>query len=550
MPLFKPFLCALLALSCFLLSLAHADEATVRPNVVLIVADDMGYSDIGAFGSEIATPHLDTLAASGVKLTNFHAAPTCSPTRSMLLTGTDNHTAGVGAMAEVPRPELAGRYGYEGKITDRVATIAERFRAAGYSTIMTGKWHLGMTAESIPSSRGFDKSFALLQGGHNHYGNSGFGQASEGPMAATYMDDGVRVDVPASFYSSDFFTTKLVEKIDAAGAEKPFFAFLSFTAPHSPLQAPKSLVRKYQGKYDTGWAQIRAERVARMKAMGLIGDNAVFDGMEPTPQSWETLNEEERRIAARNMEVYAAMIERLDWNVGVLREHLKATGRDKNTIFLFISDNGPAGQVAEDYMVVPSVHERLKSANNAMGNRGGPTSYVFYGAHWASAGSAPFRLHKGFVTDGGTRVPAIISGAGIERGGEQSAARATVMDVVPTLLDLTGIEAVNRVDGREVAAIRGRSMVPVLKGEAEVVHPADEAISFELHGQRTVVRGDWKLLSMPAPIGTGSWQLFDLASDPAERLDVSGQHPEIVAQLSNEWDSYATQTQVIVAPAH
>ncbi|KJS08609.1 MAG: hypothetical protein VR73_05230 [Gammaproteobacteria bacterium BRH_c0] len=510
----------------------------------------MGYSDIGAFGSEIATPHLDTLAASGVKLTNFHAAPTCSPTRSMLLTGTDNHTAGVGAMAEVPRPELAGRYGYEGKITDRVATIAERFRAAGYSTIMTGKWHLGMTAESIPSSRGFDKSFALLQGGHNHYGNSGFGQASEGPMAATYMDDGVRVDVPASFYSSDFFTTKLVEKIDAAGAEKPFFAFLSFTAPHSPLQAPKSLVRKYQGKYDTGWAQIRAERVARMKAMGLIGDNAVFDGMEPTPQSWETLNEEERRIAARNMEVYAAMIERLDWNVGVLREHLKATGRDKNTIFLFISDNGPAGQVAEDYMVVPSVQERLKSANNAMGNRGGPTSYVFYGAHWASAGSAPFRLHKGFVTDGGTRVPAIISGAGIERGGEQSAARATVMDVVPTLLDLTGIEAVNRVDGREVAAIRGRSMVPVLKGEAEVVHPADEAISFELHGQRTVVRGDWKLLSMPAPIGTGSWQLFDLASDPAERLDVSGQHPEIVAQLSNEWDSYATQTQVIVAPAH
>lgn len=550
MPLFKPFLCALLALPCFLLSLAHADEATVRPNVVLIVADDMGYSDIGAFGSEIATPHLDTLAASGVKLTNFHAAPTCSPTRSMLLTGTDNHTAGVGAMAEVPRPELAGRYGYEGKITDRVATIAERFRAAGYSTIMTGKWHLGMTAESIPSSRGFDKSFALLQGGHNHYGNSGFGHASEGPMAVTYMDDGVRVDVPASFYSSDYFTTKLVEKIDAAGADKPFFAFLSFTAPHSPLQAPKSLVRKYQGKYDAGWAQIRAERVARMKAMGLIGDNAVFDDMEPTPQSWETLNEEERRIAARNMEVYAAMIERMDWNVGQLRKHLKASGRDKNTIFLFISDNGPAGQVAEDYMVVPSVQERLKSANNAMGNRGGPTSYVFYGAHWASAGSAPFRLHKGFVTDGGTRVPAIISGAGIERSGEQSATRATVMDVVPTLLDLTGIEAVNRVDGREVAAIRGRSMVPVLKGEAEVVHPADEAISFELHGQRTVVRGDWKLLFMPAPIGTGSWQLFDLASDPAERHDVSGQHPEIVAQLSDAWDNYAAETQVIVAPAH
>src|SRR5690606_18745884 len=177
---------------------------------------------------------------------------------------------------------------------------------------------------------------------------------------------------------------------------------------------PKAMVRKSQGKSDAGSAQTRAERGARMRAMGLIGDNAVVDDMEPTPQSWETLNEEERRIAARNMEVYAAMIERMDWNVGQLRKHLKASGRDKNTIFLFISDNGPAGQVAEDYMVVPSVQERLKSANNAMGNRGGPTSYVFYGAHWASAGSAPFRLHKGFVTDGGTRVPAIISGAGIE----------------------------------------------------------------------------------------------------------------------------------------
>lgn len=525
---------------------SSTSSPNLPPNIVVIVADDLGYSDIGAFGSEIATPNLDTLAASGVRLTNFHAAPTCSPTRSMLLSGTDNHTAGVGAMAEAPRPDLAGRWGYEGIITERVATLAERLKAGGYTTIMTGKWHLGMTPDSIPSSRGFDQSFALLQGGHNHYGNSGFGVASSGPMAATYLDNGKAVAVPEDFYSSDYFTAKLMEKIDAADTAKPFFAFLSFTAPHSPLQAPRELIEKYQGKYAGGWAKLREERVARLKAMGLIADNALYDKMAPDAESWEKLTSQEQQVSARTMEIYAAMIDRLDWNVGELIKHLKASGRDSNTVYLFISDNGPAGQVAEDYAMVPGVRERIDSADDSFETMGDGASYVFYGPHWAAAGSAPYRLHKGAVTDGGTRVPALIAGASIERSGVSTDARATVMDVVPTLLEIAGIPAASEVDGRPVAAITGKSMMPVIAGKADRVHPADETIAFELHGQRSVVMGDWKLVFLPAPMSSGAWELFDLVADPGERRNIGDQHPEIRARMIAAWDQYAAQTRVLL----
>lgn len=218
-----------------------------RPNVVVILADDLGFSDLGSFGGEIATPNLDKLAYSGLRLTDFHASPTCSPTRSMLLTGTDNHTAGVGAMAE---SGMAGKgWGYEGHLTNRVATIAERLRLANYTTLMAGKWHLGLETGQDPHARGFDHSFALLQGAHNHFGKGGFGPDDNPATAAWYSEDGARVDVPAKFYSSDYFTSKLLGQIDAAPKGKPFFAYLAFTAPHSPLQAPPELIAKYKGRY-------------------------------------------------------------------------------------------------------------------------------------------------------------------------------------------------------------------------------------------------------------------------------------------------------------
>lgn len=236
-------------------------ERPQRPNVVLIVADDLGFSDLGVFGGEINTPHLDALARRGVQLTDFHVAPTCSPTRSMLLTGTDNHTAGVGAMAESGSNPVLGNYGYEGRLTDRVATLAERLTAAGYATLMSGKWHLGTTPDSIPSARGFQQSFALLEGGHNHFGRGGFGPPDSRLLGASYLDDGEPVTLGEDFYSSDDFTSQLLAKIGKVDKKQPFFAYLAFTAPHAPLQAPAELIRKYRGVYDGGWMELRQQRL-------------------------------------------------------------------------------------------------------------------------------------------------------------------------------------------------------------------------------------------------------------------------------------------------
>lgn len=523
-----------------------AISSGAAPNIVMIVADDLGYSDIGAFGGEIDTPYLDSLAASGLKLTNFHAAPTCSPTRSMLLTGTDNHTAGVGAMAEALRPELESRYGYEGRITDRVATLAERLKVGGYATIMTGKWHLGMTEDSIPSNRGFDKNFALLQGGHNHFGQGGFGSAGGGGMGVTYLDDGKPATVPEDFYSSDYFTTRLIEKIAESDTDQPFFAYLAFTAPHSPLQAPAGLIEKYRGKYDEGWAVLRDQRLARMKALGLIAEDVVAHEMIPDAAAWDKLGADERRIEARKMEIYAAMVERLDWNVGRLINQLKADGRADNTVFLFISDNGAAGETAETFKVVPGAFEFISGFDNSFDNMGSATSFLFYGGYWAQAASAPFRQYKGLVTEGGTRVPAIVSGVGLGWRSGQGDAYGNVMDVVPTLLELAAVPATDQVAGRTVAPIRGRSMLAYLAGQAEAVYPADVSVPFELHGQRSVTRGPWKLVSIPAPAGSGGWQLFNLATDPGERIDVAAEHPEISQQLIADWESYASAAQVLM----
>lgn len=528
---------------------ADAETAGGRPppNVLLIVADDLGYSDIGAFGAEIETPALDRLADSGLRLSNFHAAPTCSPTRSMLLSGTDNHTAGMGAMAEVPRPSLAGRYGYEGRITGRVATLAERLRVAGYATVLSGKWHLGLTEESWPSNRGFEHSFALLQGGHNHFGNSGFGAGDEGPMAATYVDDGKPVDVPGDFYSSDYFTDKLIAKIGQVAPEQPVFAMLSFTAPHSPLQAPRELIEKYRGRYDGGWAQLREQRVARLKRLGLIDDRTIAVNPAPDASSWDRLSDEEKRVQARAMEIYAAMVDSMDTNIGRVISYLDDTGRLDNTFVLFISDNGPAGQVAKDYMVVPSVRQRFEQADHSFDNMGGATSYVFYGPHWAAAASSPFRGTKGEITEGGTRVPAIIAGVGVSRQNAISDAYTSVMDVVPTVLALAGIDVAEQVAGRTVAPVTGRSLVPLFgTGAPDRIHTDGEPIAYELHGQRVVVDGDWKLLLMPAPLGAGHWQLFNLADDPGEHRDLADKQPEIRQKLIAAWDRYAESAQVLV----
>ena len=537
--------CIALAATAPVHSAEPAPKPEPAPNVVLIVADDLGFSDLGVFGSEIATPHLDALAHAGAQLTNFHAAPTCSPTRSMLLSGTDNHTAGVGAMTEGPGGALAGNYGYEGRITDRVATLAERLRENGYATVMAGKWHLGMTSDSVPAARGFNQSFALLQGGHNHFGKGGFGAPAEGPLGAVYQDDGKVVGVPEDFYSSDYFTAQLLDKIAKVDAAQPVFAYLAFTAPHSPLQAPAELIAKQRGRYNGGWVELRRERLARMVEKGLIRADQIPPESADAVQAWNRLSPEQRAIEARKMEIYAAMVERLDDNIGRLVEALKRSGRYDNTVFVFTSDNGPAAETATTFQVVPGALEYISSFDNSLANMGSATSFVFYGRYWALAASAPNRLHKGTVLEGGTRVPAFITypARSTRAVGD---AYATVMDVVPTVLELTAIPAIERVAERTVAPLRGRTLASYIQGKSEEIPGADAPIAYELHGQRSVVKGQWKLVYMPAPFGSGQWQLFDIGRDPQEREELSEREPGRRAELIAAWEAYAAETRVLI----
>lgn len=518
-----------------------------QPNFVIIVADDLGFSDIGAFGGEIRTPNLDALAKAGSLLTNFHAAPTCSPTRAMLLSGTDNHTAGVGAMAE-SRLEAGGdkgtvQWGYEGVITRRVATLAERLREGGYHTILSGKWHLGLAPEQNPATRGFMTSFALLQGASNHFGGP-MGPADNPNMRATFTHDGNEVSVPADFYSSDYFTTQLLRQIDARPKTKPFFAYLAFTAPHSPLQAPKEDIARYAGRYDAGWAVLREERLRRMRRLGIIEAGVIPAPIEGYAEAWNRLTPVQKRVEARKMEIFAAMVDRMDRNVGRLVDHLKRNGEFENSIFVFVSDNGPAAEGAEHYGRLPGMAAFIAASDTRYDAMGSKSSMVFLGPYWAQAASAPYRLFKGVTSEGGTRVPAFITIPGRRPIKAHGAAFASIMDIAPTLLDAASLPVKPVVEGREVAAVRGRSILPYLTDMSRSVHPDDEAITIELHGHRAVRQGPWKLLLLNRPFGDGAWALYNLASDPAEQHDLSAQLPDRRRSMIEAWNKFAAETRV------
>ncbi len=534
----KPLASLLLAL-VVLASPAQARER--QPNFLVIVADDLGYSDIGAFGGEIRTPNLDRLALAGIRLAGFHTAPTCSPTRSMLLSGTDNHLAGLGTMAEMIRPNQKGQPGYEGYLRSDVATLAERLAAGGYSTLFAGKWHLGLTPEQDPHARGFQRSFALLQGGHNHFG-------TDAGTTATYTEQGKPVaKLPADFYSSDYFATRLIGFLGErpVKAKPPFFAYLAFTAPHWPLQAPADDITRYKGRYDAGFDVLRQQRLARQRDLGILSADVVPHTPRNRDGSWDSLTADQQRTAVRNMEIYAAMVDRLDQNVGRVIEALRTSGELDNTVILFLADNG-----AEALDVETTGAEMLgryaKGADNSFGNRGAASSYVTYGAGWAQAATAPSWLTKGYQSEGGTRAVAFISGAGIAARPGAETQYLSVADIAPTLLDLAGADRhAAQVAGRSVRPITGRSWAAWLKNRDARIYGPNDGIGAELFGSRAYRRGDWKLTD----IGDGVWRLFDIARDLGETRDLSLAHPERRAELAAAWDRYARDVGVILPDA-
>jgi arylsulfatase len=512
-----------------------------RPNILFILADDLGYSDLSAFGSEIPTPNLDALAASGMVLTDFYAAMSCAPTRAMLMSGMDHHLAGMGVQGAPQREDQKGQPGYEGYLNFRVASLAELMTDAGYNTYMTGKWHLGYETEQGPRARGFKRSFVSLDGAA-HVG----GWDWRGPQPARYRDGDEILNVGDDFYTTRFYTERMLEYIEQDRAEgKPFFAYLAYTAPHWPLQAPDEAIARFAGMYDAGYEALYASRFARQKELGLVAADAEpIEAARFSPR-WSEVSGEERRAESRRMEVYAAMVSELDRYVGDVVAYLERTGQLDNTFIMFMSDNGAEPGRGD---LRPAILDHVgKEYDHSVENLGRATSYVMYGANWASVSASPFYRHKGTAFQGGVKVPAFVRFPALVAPGTRSDATGTVRDLLPTFLALAGSEPPQGTfRGQPVLPVQGKSLLPLLRGEAEAVHAPDEVFAFEQSGNRSVRQGDWKIVwDRAQPEAERRWQLFNLATDPSEQHDLSAAAPERVAQLVAAWDRYDEENGVI-----
>ena len=508
------------------------------------MADDVGFTDLGAYGSEIRTPHIDAIASRGVLFSNFHASPMCSPSRAMLLTGVDAHLAGAASLYVATPLRHRGRPGYEGELRTDVVTIASRLRDAGYRTYLSGKWNLGHTPTSLPSARGFDRTFALDSTGADNFEKKPYLPIYDEPP---WFADGEPTDLPDDFYSSEHLVDKLVEFIEAdrvALAEpQPFFAYLAFQAVHLPVQAPREFIERYEGVYDEGWDALRKARHRGAVEAGVFPPTAEPSNV-PAQADWEALTPDEKAFAAKNMAVNAAMLEAMDHHFGRFVDYLGDAGLLANTVFVVLSDNGPeAGDPAANAAFdswAEDVGYRRDLAT--LGERG---SYAIIGPHFARAAAAPLAYYKFHGGEGGIRVPLIISGPGVEARGIASAF-AHVTDIVPTLLELTGTTDATP-SGKH--RIGGCSLVPALRNVAVDVHPPQEAIGFETAGHAGVFKGSHKLVRVGAPAGDGQWRLFNLAEDPGETRDLAAEQPQRLAEMLADYEAYAARVGVLEVPA-
>ena len=531
----------------------HAMAGQRRPNIILIVADDMGYSDVGMFGGEMRTPTLDSLARAGVRFTNFYTAQSCSPTRAMLFSGIDTHLNGLGSMDETLAPNQKGKPGYEGVMNQRVVSFVNLLRGGGYHTYMAGKWHLGKRPEEIPHARGFERDFTLLEGEGSYFADmTGLGVSQP---QSTYTQDGKYVTkLPKDFYATTAYVDKMIEFIDGNRRDgKPFFSYLAHQAPHAPYHLPNaSWLRKYAGRFDAGWDVLRTERVKRMKDLGILpAATKAADRLWYLPP-FEALAPAARVITARKMELYAALVENMDYETGRLIQYLKDIGEYDNTLFVFFADNGAEGNdIASTISGTPGTRDYTFYAQrwsqthpNAWGR---PESNVTYGAPWAQVSTTPFREHKLLLAEGGIRTPLVMAGRGVSRpAGSINHSVVHVKDLFPTILEVAGVPVPATHEGRPVQAVQGKSQVPMLSGAVTSVRTDNDYLGWEFFANRAIRQGDWKILWEGKPWGTGDWELFNLAADPGETTDLSAREPERLKRMVALWDEYVKTNNVIL----
>ncbi len=517
---------------------AAAETESARPNILLVLLDDAGFMDFGAYGSDTATPNIDELGQAGVMLSRYYTHPQCGPTRASLLTGQDNHVVGAGSLTEVLTDEMRALPAYSMRWQEDQKTIASRLKAAGYQTFVTGKWGIGDIGANLPHRFGFDRSWVL-----DSTGSSNYRAKSYLPLykEVKWFEDGERVSLPEDFYSSRNIVDKMLEYVDEADPDRPFFGYLAFQAIHIPVQVPPEYIDKYDGVFDRGWDVMREERLQKAIELGLVPEGTRLSDAAHNSRSWDELGEEEKAYWSRVMQVNAGMMEAADFHLGRLLDHLQTKGQLDNTIVVVTSDNGPEyntlGKTSPPAsLAVERAWMAIEGWDVTYQNLGQPGSMGAIGQEWASVSAAPFHLFKFNASEGGLRVPMVVSGPGIETLGFVGG-RSQVADIAPTLLDAAGVTFTPD-------EFYGRSLMPMLTGQADEVYGEKDSFAFEVSGTAALYRGNWKIAKTPEPFGDGEWHLYDIASDPGETTDVAAQHPVVFQEMLNEYQSYANEVGV------
>ncbi|MEH6607966.1 MAG: arylsulfatase [Halioglobus sp.] len=529
-------------------SLSWSDS---RPNIVIILADDMGYADMGSFGGEIDTPNLDALANEGVRFTQFYTHASCSPTRSVMLSGVDTHLNGLGNMSEWTAPNQVGQPGYEGYLNDSVVTLPELLGQAGYHTYMTGKWHLGKAPDKIPRARGFERDFSLLDGGGNYWDMTNVTALT--PRLVFTEDGQYLSELPEDYYATRTYTDKMIEFIDNNRTDgKPFFAYVAHQAPHDPYHLPKEWRERHVGEYDKGWDVLRRERLARQIELGITREGtALAERMWFVPDASQ-LAPAPRAVLGMKMELYAGMVENMDHHVGRLVDYLKSIGEYENTIFLVFGDNGAEGtDLFEMVAGTPGTLNYLFAAMNWSNTDpkawGEPGSFIGYGPMWAQVSMTPFSQYKGWLAEGGIRNALIVSGPRVDRpDGSINDAVMHIADIMPTLLGVAGTQYPDKSERPELPTITGKSWLPLLAGEVDAIRADQDYLAWEIFGNRALRQGDWKIRWQWKPFGTGDWELYDLAADASERSNLAAQKPEKVIAMLELWGQYVKANNVII----
>jgi arylsulfatase A-like enzyme len=514
---------------------------TPRPDVLLILADDMGFSDIGCYGGEVDTPALDRLGRDGVRFTQFYNTARCSPSRASLLTGLHPHQVGVGILNFDDAPD-----GYPGNLTEECVTVAEALKSAGYGTYLSGKWHLASDMETPngawPTRRGFDRVYGTLEGAGSFYQPRTLMRNEE-----NVEDEGLRDD----FFYTDAISDNavgMIEEHDRARRDDPMFLYLAYTAPHWPLHAHDDDVAKYRGRFDKGWERLREERLTRLVAEGIIDPGSQLSDPDPRVPSWDA--SEDKDWEARRMEVYAAQVDRMDQGIARVLARLEELGRLDNTLVVFLSDNGGCAEelppeTAKEFVTafVPMKMQTRDGEEVVPGNHPGlmpgpESTYQTYGRAWANLSNTPFREYKHWVHEGGISTPFLVHWpAGLADAEPLCTAPSQLVDVLPTLLEAAGADYPEQRDGRAVPPAEGQSLLPVLRGER-----ADErTLCWEHEGNSAVRRGRWKLVRKHAR----DWELYDIDADRAERDDLAAAHADLVAELSAVYEEWAQRCGVI-----